>query len=590
MARRPLLILAALVALLGPTGAQAAPERRLVVLRSGTAVASPDRDFTRCLEGRYTLKGNVDTLHRLDGLAVRLLGEWGEEEVLVPGPRPGGPLPALLAPPDATRGRLQAEVLSVEPPRARLDLGAGRRRDVDLEWEGPAPPAWTALSRGSLCTLEATLTGSKALDVRVGAPRSASARRGPVRVVAQMSEGFLQAAVTRYRKAHPEPFRWTDPQGSSSLEVSELGLTLLDCAPGQVRLFGALTGSATVLGTRLPDVEGQWEVVAVPVPQGAELELDLVPGTLRVRLARPLHLAVPAGWSARVQALLEAGLDQGFRLPVPGAWWKDLVATGALRASDLSRMEVLTRPTGDRRTGLVVVAGPVEPEARDSGPDLLRDRLRDPEGFAVALSAAAMNDVLDRQVPGLLPLRQALPPQARIRQSVLFLELVIDAVEVSELDLDYLADEGRGVLGINRLTANVHWSLGPFSGWEPGARLKGRAWVESRPGPPLALVAHPDVSEVEFLSEHLRSRSAEEQQVLRKRVADGLRAVPLDVLLPAQAPVAALGPGAVLELRDFQALAEELVLQGRFMPGPPSSGRPDPRRNGGLPFTSSTRF
>lgn len=565
MARRPLLTLLVLAALALGAPADARPERRLAVLRSGTAIVTPDLDHTVYLPRRYSLKGNVDTLHRLDGLTVRLEGEWKDEEVLVPWPRPGGALPALQAAPGATRGRLQAEVLSLDPPRARLDLGGGGHRDVDLQWEGPAPADWTSLDRGSLCTLEATLEGSRALDVGVLPPQAAAARRGPVRVVAQLSEGFLLQAVARYRAAHPEAFRWRDQGGSTALEVSDLGLTLLDCAPGQVRLYGGLTGSTAVLGQKL-QVEGHWAVAAVPVFQGAELELDLVPGTLELRLARPMHLAVPSNWSGRLQSLVEAGLDRSFRIPVPGAYWKDLVASGAVRAADLSSFQVLTLPTGDRRTSLLVVAGPTDPSARDSGPDLLRSRLREPGGFAVALSEAAMDDLLRRQVPPLLPLRRDLPPEARIRQPILFMQLVIDALEITELELDYLPEQGRGALGVERLTANVHWSLGPFSGWEPGARLKGRAQVESRPGPPLSMVVHPDVSEVEFLSEHLRSRSEEEQRALRQRVVEGLRTVPLDVLLPSQVPVSTLGPGAVLELRDFQALDTELVLQGRWMP------------------------
>jgi len=229
---------------------------------------------------------------------------------------------------------------------------------------------------------------------------------------------------------------------------------------------------------------------------------------------------------------------------------------------------VLTLPTGDRRTSLVVVAGPTTPGVRDSGPDLFRDRLREPGGFAVALSAEAMSDVLKREAPSLLPLRQALPPQARVRQSVLFMQLEIDAVDITELQLDYRADQGRGVLGIQDLVANVHWRLGPFSGWEPGARLGGVAALESRPGPPLSLVFRPELEKIEFLSKHLRSRSPEEQEHLRRQVAEGLRAVPLDLLLPSRMPVAALGPGAVLELLDFQPWAEELVLQGRWMPTP----------------------
>ena len=570
MARRPGLILAALLALALALGepAQARPDRRLVVVQSGSAWILPAMDSTVYLPRRYALRGDVDVLAAFEGLAVRLEGTWGEGEVLVPFPRPGASPAALAAPAGSSRGCLQAEVLSISPGKARLDLGAGRKQEVDLEWEGEPPAAWTALSPGSLCTLTATVAGSRAFDLEVAQPRLTYAHRGPVRVLAQLGEAFLQQALTRYRKAHPEAFRWRDPDGSTQLEVADLGLTLLGCQPGQLRLYGAVTGSTEVLGQRLPEVQGQWEALAVPVPVGAELELQLVPGSLRLRMTRPWALSIPSEWSSGLQLLLSAGLAGGFRLPVPGAYWKDLVASGAIRAEDLSKMQVLTLPTGDRRTALVVVAGPVEPGMEKSGPDLFRDRLREPGGFAVALSAQAMDDVLDRQVPPLLPLRQVLPPQAQVRQPVLFLQLVIDQVEVRELALDYQADQGRGVIGVERLVAYVHWKLGPFSGWEPGARLAGRAGVESRPGPPLSMVIHPDVSEVEFLSDHIRKRSQQEQQALRQRVIEGLRSVPLDVLLPSQTPVAALGPGAVLELLDFQAWDTELVLQGRWMPVP----------------------
>jgi len=475
---------------------------------------------------------------------------------------------ALQAPAGATRGRLQGEVLSLTPPRVRLAMGGGQHQEVNLHWEGQPPAEWSALAPGSLCTLDATVAGSEAMDVRVAPPRQDHARRGPVRVLAQLGESFLQEALTRFRASHPQAFQWTDPEGRTRLEVSDLGMTLLDCAPGQVRLYGSLTGTTRLLGHQMPRIEGHWEVLSRPTLVGAELEFDLVPDSLRLRITRPLALALPEEVSANLQALLAAGLAQGFRVPVPGVYWKDLVSSGAVRASDLSRMEVLTLPTGDRRTGLVVVAGPTTPGVRDSGPDLFRDRLREPGGFAVALSAEAMSDVLKRQVPSLLPLRQALPPQARVRQPVLFMQLEIDAVEITELQLDYRADQGRGVLGIQDLVANVHWRLGPFSGWEPGARLRGVAALESRPGPPLSLVFHPELEKIEFLSKHLRSRGEEEQERLRRQVAEGLRAVPLDLLLPSHMPVAALGPGAVLELLDFQPWAEEMVLQGRWMPRP----------------------
>ncbi len=565
MARKPFLILIlAVLALAGP--AQARPDRRLVVLQAGHAWVLPELDYTVCQPQSYALRGDVAYLRGLEGLVVRLDGDWRDGEVLIhPARLVGGPA-AVQAPAGSTRGCLEAEVLSVQPPRARLDLGAGRRQEVDLEWDGEPPSEWTALSAGSLCTLEATVAGSKAMDLRVGPVRRTRAHLGPVRVMAQAGEGFLQQAMASYRKSHPDEFRWRNSGGNAALEVSDLGLTLLDCQPGQVRLYGAVTGTSEFLGQRLPDVEGRFEVAATPIPVGADLELRLVPGTLRLKVTRPLSLGVPADWSANLQALLATVLDQGFRVPLPGAYWQEMVASGAVRDSDLAGLVVLTRPTGDRRTGLLVVAGPADRRVQDPGPDLFEDRLRETGGFAVSLSAEAMNDLLDRQVPPLLPLRQTLPPQAQVRQPVLFLQLVIDAVEITELALDYRAAQGRGVLGVERLVARVHWRLGPFSGWEPGARLQGQAAVESRPGPPLAMVFHPELSDIEFLSEHLRSRSPEEQQSLRQRVAEGLRTVPLDVLLPSQMPVATLGPGTVLELLDFQACERELVLQGRWMP------------------------
>ncbi len=568
LTRATLLALALALFLPWSRPALASPDRRLAILQEGSAWILPELDHTIHLPQRYTLRGEVAHLRGLEGLVVRLAGQWRPGEVWIrPRLRDFGPS-ALQAPDGATRGRLQAEVLSLFPPRARLAMGGGRQREVDLEWEGSAPPGWSELSPGSLCTLEATVAGSRAMDIRVTPPRQDHARRGSVRVLAQLGEGFLQQALTRFRQSQPGAFRWTDAKEQTRLEISELGMTLLGCQPGQVRLYGSLAGTTRILGRPLPGIEGHWEVLTRPALVGAELEFNLVPDSLELRITRPVALALPAEVSAGLQATLAAALARGFRIPVPGAYWKDLVASGALRASDLGAMEVLTHPTGDRRTGLVVVAGPTTPGVRDSGPDLLRDRLREPGGFAVALSAEAMNDVLKRAIPALLPLRQTLPTQARVRQPVLFMQLEIDAVEISELEVDYRAHRGQGALGVQELVANVHWRLGPFSGWEPGARIRGMAGLESRPGPPLAMVFHPDVERIEFLSRHLRSRSQDEQERLRRQISEALRTVPLDVLLPSQMPVAALGQGAVLELLDFQAWSEELVLQGHWMPPP----------------------
>ncbi len=565
-------LLALVLALAWSPSALAAPDRRLVILQEGSAWILPELDHTVYQPQRYVLRGDVAHLRGLEGLPVRLAGRWTPGEVTLRSRLDEGPS-ALHAPAGATRGRLQGEVLSRDPPQVRLAMGGGRHQDVNLQWEGPPPAIWATMAAGSLCTVEATVAGSEAMDVRLAPPRQDHARRGPVRVLAQLGESFLQAALTRFRNSQPQAFQWTDPEGRTRLAVSDLGVTLLDCTPGQVRLYGSLTGATRLLGHQMPRIEGHWEVLSRPTLVGAELEFELVPDSLRLRLTRPLALALPAEVSANLQALLAAGLARGFRVPVPGAYWKDLVSSGAVRASDLSRMEVLTLPTGDRRTGLVVVAGPTAPGVRESGPDLFRDRLREPGGFAVALSAEAMSDVLKRQVPSLLPLRQTLPPQARVRQPVLFMQLEIDAVEITELQLDYRALQGRGVLGIQELVAHVHWKLGPFSGWEPGARLRGVAGLESRPGPPLSLVFRPELERIEFLSRHLRSRGTEEQEHLRRQIAEGLRAVPLDVLLPSHMPVTALGPGAVLELLDFQPWPEELVLQGRWILNPPPGVR-----------------
>lgn len=519
--------------------AHAAPERRLCVVQSGTAIVTPELDRTVYLPQRYSLKGQVDTLHRLEGLTVRLLGEWGDGQVVVPPPKVGDPS-VVQAVAGAWRGRIPAEVLQVDPLRVRTAEG-----DLDVVLQAGER---AALQPGSLLTLVATVQGRQAVDARVEAPLLAHARRGPVRLLTQVTEGFLNRALAGYRKSHPEQFTW------KALTVRELGVTLLGCAPGRVRLYGAVVGATEVLGQKLPEVEGEFEIVATPVFQGAELEFQPVPDTLQLRMVRPLRVPVPPSWSGGLQTLLK---DQQFRVPVPGPYWKDLVDSGVVRAEDLAKLEVLTLPTGDRATSLLVVAGPVQ-GVSDSGPDLLRNRVRSADGFAVALSDEAMDDVLRRNVPPLLPIRRDLPQEARITQNILFLRLVIDAVEISELQLDYR----RGVVGIEALTANVHWSLGPFSGWEPGARLAGTAAVSSRPGPPLSMVIHPDVTRIEFLSSHIRDRSAEEQEELRKRVADGLRSIPLDVLLPSQMPVQGLG---VLELLDFQALPEELVIQGHWM-------------------------
>lgn len=535
MARVALLI--ALVALLA-SPARAEVERRLVMAAGPNhAAGAPDLDGTVYQVSSWKVEGA--DLSPFQGLPVRILGDWQEGKVVVSRPAPGQEPPVVAAPRTARRGRWQAEAL--DGATARLEVGSGRSATVQVE-HGQAA--------GARFTLVATVVDGRALDFRVEPPLQASAWRGPVRFVVQMTEGFLNRSVDLYRRAHPEQFAWSS--AVSRFEVDALGLTLLGCEPGQVRLYGSLKGQVTLLG----ETAGQWEVVARPAFHGAELDFQLVPGTLRLRMTRPLFVPVPAGWSGALQALL-SGVD--LRAPVPGAYWKEMVASGVVTAADLSRLEVLTLPTGDRSTGLLVVAGPVD--SAGGGPDLLRDRTRHPATFAVALSDAAMDEVLARNVPPLLPIRRKLPPEARVSQQVLIFKLVVDEVEITSLSLDW----DRGAVGIRELVARVHWEFGGLmSGWEPGVRLQGRARVASRAGPPLSMLVYPEVSELEILSPNVRRRPAEEQEAIRRRIVEGIQGLPLDVLLPSQMPVADVG--GVLELVDFEASSEGLVLQGRWMP------------------------
>ncbi len=561
--------------LLALTGtSQAHPERRLVVLQAGRAWVLPQVDQTVRQPQGHVLRGHISHLGGLEGRVVRLQGDWREGEVLVPAPRLRGLPVAMEAPPGATRGCLEAEVLSLAPPRARLDLGAGRTRQVDLLWETAAPPEWTSLAPGSRCRLTATVAGGLALDVQVGPPLRRAAHLGPVRFHAQFGEVFLQHALLGYRRAHPESFRWQNRQGNQTLEVSDPGLTLLDCPPGRVRLFGTVTGTTRILGRTLPQVQGRFELVAVPTMVGTDLFLHPEPTSLRLRMTRPVAMEVPAGWTARLGNLLASLLNRDFRVPLPGACWPQLVASGAVRSRDLQDLVVLTHPTGDRRTGLVVVAARAGPDVADAGPstesgpgpDLLRDRRGDPDGFAVSLSTAAVNALLEREVSHRLPLRRELSPQAGVVSPAPLLPLTLDALEITDLALDYRTDRGRGVLEIRDLRSRVHWRWGPLSGWEPGFRLRGRVRLESRPGPPVVMILHLEPSDLEFLSRRLLHRSPQEQEALRRRVTEGLRTVSLEVPISSEVAVAPLGSEAALELREVQPWEGELVLQGRWKP------------------------
>ncbi|GMU51889.1 MAG: hypothetical protein AMXMBFR33_10350 [Candidatus Xenobia bacterium] len=545
-------ILLVLIVMLGVPAL--AEERRLVVLHRGLlsteAEISPSFDYTVPRTRRWVVEGDPTLLGLLgSGTRVRLRGDFAGDRVRLSGPLGSRPTALPVTGQELWRGRMQATVVSSDPPTVLLDGKISARLALETPEE---EAAWQQFSALAQFTLTGNYVDGTLYDPLFAQTDPPMAQAGPVRVICQLSETFLNRCLQAFLATHKKQLSWSDPSQSTRFEVSRIGATLLDCGPGQLRFFGLVKGAVFFQGKSLGETEGEWGVVVEPRFSRGQLRVELVPNTLEMRLIRPLHLPVPPGWTAGLQTILAQQLGTGVSLPVPGAYAPDLDRSGILSSSD--QLGVWTVPTGDRRTGFLSVAGPVVEQA--SGPNLLANRLNGHE-FVVALSPEAVNTALERNVPGLLPIKRPIPKNLRMSQQVLLFKLEVTDVILTSLSLRY----ENGLFRILDSVVNVHWKLaGLFQGDEPGARLQGTATLLSGQGGHIRL--KPNIESLEFLSPHILERSLPEQEAIRTRTLAGLSVLELDFLLPNRLPVRELLRS--LELVDVVALSDELRLLGRL--------------------------
>lgn len=532
----------------------AAEERRLVVIHRGLlnaeAEIAPSFDYTVPRTRRWSIEGDPAVIALLtDGARVRLRGDFGRDVVRVTTRL--GQEPAALPVTGQTlwRGRLQATVISASPPTVQLEKGP--RAELVLA-TSDEQAAWSRWSSSGAFTLEGNFVDGRLYDPVFSEPFRPVATAGPARVVCQLSEVFLDRCLEAFLAVHRKELSYQDPYQATRFEVSRLGATLLDCGPGQLRFFGQLRGQLFFQGKPVGDCQGEWEVVVAPRFEQGALKVAVVPNTLGLRLTQPLHLPVPPDWAGALQGLVVSQLGSGVSLPVPGAYAGDLERSGVLSAGD--RLGVWTAATGDRRTGFLSVAGPVTEGA--PGPNLLENRLGGQE-FVVALSAEAINLALQRNLPGMLPMRRPIPKSMGLSQDVLIFKLQVTEAVVTALSMSYQ----NGLFRISDMVLNVHWKLaGIFQGDEPGARLTGTAALVSGQGGHLRI--RPAIETLEFLSPHILERSPQEQEAIKARALAAVSTLELDFLLPNSLPVAELA--RKLELVDVQALPDELRFLGRL--------------------------
>jgi hypothetical protein len=537
--------LAWLLCLTAWAGAQAPPERKLVFLRSqglsSWAESDPAFDYTCYLPRRYSLRGLESSLIQASassgGLPARLLGSYAGDQVQV-------------APPS----------LRLEPPLLPLSLSVQKpwRGVVALSQNGTrmalVPEQWiecrvTAPVDDGLYQLTAwTEQGRLHLEdlVRLGPVPPPASLQGPLQAV--VSEGFVQRTLDLYRGSHPGSFRWQEPGGRAGFELSTLGLTSLT---GSLRGYAALSGQWSSLGKW---VEGEWEApLRVELKKGfAHLSLD--PKGQSLRLVRPFFAEVPQSWADAVNQLTQRFFSTQLALPVPGAYLQPLLQSGLVTQAELERMQLLPSSWGDRRSSsLLLTSGPVA----ELGPPV-QLAWTGSDGFALGLSAAALNRSFQQTIPPRLPMRIDLPRDRVKSPQVLIFKLDLKQLEVRQLHLSYL----RGAFRFDPCELAVAWQLGPLSGVEPGARLSGWAVPALEKG---KLVLKMSLEQFEFLSPHILGQSPEDQQRLRSEMIDGLQKAPIPLPVPLSLATQ-VHPSARLQIQQLRPTDDTLWMVGQWSP------------------------
>jgi hypothetical protein len=537
-------------ALLGTAGAQPAPERRLVNLRSvgpmAFAEADPAFDYTVYLPRRYNLFGLDPALIRATassaGLPSRLLGLYSGDRVEVPRAtlRTEPPLlPLSLNAQSPWRGvvllRQRGNEMAVTPgqwQRSVLEAGTTAPRDGLYR-----VTAWTTRADAAPRLTDLTFVGPGPLPGRLDGP-----------LVAVISEGFLERSFALFRAAHPQQFAWSEPSNTASFELENLGLTTLG---GSVRVFATLSGHLAGLGKL---VQGEWEAPLQVTFEGGWARLSLLPQGQQARLVRPFFAEVPGQWSDAIASLINRFFASQWAVPVPGAYLQQLLATNLVTAEELARLQLQPSSWGDRRSGSLLLQ---QQGSTAGGPPLEVGRIPR-AGFALGVSAAALNRCLSTWLPAQLPLKADLPADRVPSPQVLIFKLRLRQLEVQKARVFY--QEGRFHFEDAELA--VHWSLGPVSGVEPGARVSGYA-VPALSGKPARMAVQMTLTKMEFLSPQILKSTPAEQARLRQQILDGLQTMPLPLPVTPELKTE-VHPGVPLELTSLRCEPERVWLEGAW--------------------------
>ncbi len=548
---------------------KAPPGSRMLVFLKKTSLGDsyaevyPESNYSEFLAHRYRLDGAdpavVSNLSNAEGLPVRVLGTVKDDLLSLSRNNLSGP-PSLLAVSGnvtAWRGKMPARVAAASPPTVTLNLGRGQAVNATLDLQTDAErQGFAQHSNGSDFLLTGTaLTGADGkvtlCDLEFGEWRPSSSQVAASAIL-QGSEDFLEHAANSFLNGHPDMFSGGD--GKVRFFVSDIGTTLIGCQPGQIKLYGRLAATHTGL-----DVLGaNAEVVCAASMVKGRLQLTPVPGSLQVRVDYPLYGAMPVSWTRNLETIAGTQYSGGVSLPVTDAFSKQIIQSGVVAQSQLDALQLATQPTGDRRTGLVSLAVPAAAGSAAPSVDILKNRVAAPGEFTLAVSEDTINTTLKQKIPPMLPIKRPIPDQYQKQGGVSLTE-----VEIPELDLAF----SKGQFVINTCVVNVHWSLGPFSGVEPGARFKGTASV-SGTGNPAKVGLNLHIDQLEFLSTRITGMPPNEQQDLKNKLIKAMQEYTLELPSPPDIMVQMLSPQTRLVLTGASGTPDpsELLIHGRLDP------------------------
>ncbi|MFN8610379.1 MAG: hypothetical protein U0931_22770 [Vulcanimicrobiota bacterium] len=548
---------------------KAPPGSRMLVYLTKTSLGDsfaevyPQSNYAEYMPRRYRVDGAdpavLSNLSNAEGLPVRVLGTVKDDLLSLSKNSLAGP-PSLLAVDGnykCWRGRLPARVVSQSPPTVALNLGRGQSLNATLDLQTEAErQGFSARSGGAEFLLGGTaLTAADGkvtlCDMDFGEWRPASQSMATSATI-QLSEEFLNHAADSFRQGHADTFSGGDSK--VRFAVRDIGATLLGCQPGQVRLFGRLTGSHTGLEV----LGAQAEVVCSAAMNKGRLELKPVPGSLQVRLDYPLYGAMPASWTSNLERIAGSEYSSGVSLAVTDPFSQDILKSGVMSQAQLDGLQLASAPSGDRRTALVALSAPAAAGSPAPAVDILRNRVQAPGECSVAVAEETINSAIRSKLPPMLPIIRPIPKEYQNQGGVSLTE-----VEIPELDLGF----SKGQFVINTCVLNVHWSFGLFSGVEPGCRFKGTGTVVGT-GNPARLGLQLHIDQLEFLSSRITGMAPNEQQDLKDKLIKAMQEYTIELPGPTDFPVNLLSPQTRLGLTGAGGSPEpsELLIHGRLNP------------------------